>query len=535
MEVAYRTLAGNKGWTIIMPLAQSVRTLPQPPEASGKPGANAPMHAIRTRFSLGHILPFVGVLCVLVLQAPRSPAPFDDAFITFRYARNLAAGAGFVYNPGQPVLGTTTPLLTAVLALIAAIAGPVAIPLAAFLIALLADAVSAWLLFRLGRDAFDDRYAALLLSLAFALSPFRLAVAIGGMEASLFTLLLLLSFQHLVMRRDELLGSLFAALSVLTRPDALIALVPIFAFLLLRARRLAIRAAVLVGALLLPWALWAGLHFGSPLPNPVLAKSVAYEFPPGFAAYFVLSFLATGTVAQYAISRSLLLGWVLGVTVVTIGVVHTALRRARVLPLVLYGPFYLILMTVANAPMFFPWYFYPLLPSLLLAVAACVWFLPVRSLAARRWLLTVTFAVTLLVPAVLMQDSPSWPLSREREAAYWEACDRLEARISLTDVVLAPDIGVIGWCLPTTEILDPVGLVSPEALAYLETGPERSAIPLSLVLTARPDYIVALQQYTSSTLAPSPDFAAKYDLAWSQPVSIAGRSQPLLIYQRTAP
>src|ERR1051325_9635702 len=29
--------------------------------------------------------------------------PFDDTYITFRYARNLASGAGFVYNIGQPV------------------------------------------------------------------------------------------------------------------------------------------------------------------------------------------------------------------------------------------------------------------------------------------------------------------------------------------------------------------------------------------------------------------------------------------------
>jgi len=29
---------------------------------------------------------------------------FDDAYITFRYASNLANGQGFVYNPGRPVL-----------------------------------------------------------------------------------------------------------------------------------------------------------------------------------------------------------------------------------------------------------------------------------------------------------------------------------------------------------------------------------------------------------------------------------------------
>jgi hypothetical protein len=36
--------------------------------------------------------------------------PIDDAYITFRYARNLAGGLGLVYTPGESVLGTTAPL-----------------------------------------------------------------------------------------------------------------------------------------------------------------------------------------------------------------------------------------------------------------------------------------------------------------------------------------------------------------------------------------------------------------------------------------
>ena len=43
--------------------------------------------------------------------------PFDDTYITFRYSLNLASGHGFVYNLGEPVLGTTAPLWALVLAL----------------------------------------------------------------------------------------------------------------------------------------------------------------------------------------------------------------------------------------------------------------------------------------------------------------------------------------------------------------------------------------------------------------------------------
>jgi hypothetical protein len=41
---------------------------------------------------------------------------YDDPYITYRYARNIATGQGFVYNPGERVLSTTTPLFTLLLA-----------------------------------------------------------------------------------------------------------------------------------------------------------------------------------------------------------------------------------------------------------------------------------------------------------------------------------------------------------------------------------------------------------------------------------
>ena len=33
----------------------------------------------------------------------------DDAYITYRYAQNLATGHGFAFNPGDHILGTTSP------------------------------------------------------------------------------------------------------------------------------------------------------------------------------------------------------------------------------------------------------------------------------------------------------------------------------------------------------------------------------------------------------------------------------------------
>src|SRR5215831_1190743 len=40
----------------------------------------------------------------------------DDSYITYRYAQNLLQGHGLVFNPGEYVLSTTTPLYTLLLA-----------------------------------------------------------------------------------------------------------------------------------------------------------------------------------------------------------------------------------------------------------------------------------------------------------------------------------------------------------------------------------------------------------------------------------
>jgi hypothetical protein len=54
--------------------------------------------------------------------------------------------------------------------------------------------------------------------------------------------------------------------------------------------------------------------------------------------------------------------------------------------------------------------------------------------------------------------------------------------------VLAPDIGVIGWCLEDVKIIDPIGLVSPESLLYNEDLPPKQLVSLEWLMGQHPDY-----------------------------------------------
>lgn len=67
----------------------------------------------------------IGALLIVASAARLIPGArtIDDAFITFRYARNIVEGQGFVYNPGVSTLGTTTPLFTLLLTAASAFSG----------------------------------------------------------------------------------------------------------------------------------------------------------------------------------------------------------------------------------------------------------------------------------------------------------------------------------------------------------------------------------------------------------------------------
>src|SRR5213075_1752282 len=70
----------------------------------------------RARFT--HAAEVLAVLSIVafVLENRRVHAPIDDAFIFYRYAKNLVHGHGLVYNVGERVEGITSLLWTLLIA-----------------------------------------------------------------------------------------------------------------------------------------------------------------------------------------------------------------------------------------------------------------------------------------------------------------------------------------------------------------------------------------------------------------------------------
>ena len=146
------------------------------------------------------------------------PFIVDDAYITFRYARNLAEGVGFVYNAGERVLGTTAPLLALVLALFSRLGADV--PQTAFLLGVAADAVTLVALYGLTADLSRGRVG-LVAAALLAVTPRYLTYSVSGMETPLYIAAILVSLLLYQTGRTGA-AAFLCALTVLLRPDGMI-------------------------------------------------------------------------------------------------------------------------------------------------------------------------------------------------------------------------------------------------------------------------------------------------------------------------
>jgi arabinofuranosyltransferase len=501
----------------------------------------------------------------LILRLVAGPRTIDDAYITFRYARNLAEGLGFVYNAGQRVLGTTTPLYTGLMSL-AWLLGLRDLPSVALVLNTLADAGITALLYWMGRRLSGSRVLAAGVALAWAVSPMSVTFAGGGMETSVIILLLVASFATYVAGRSRLSAGLMA-LAVLTRPDALIAAGLLFADMGLRPllardggslsrrlRRLPWAEAAIFGAILAPWIIFATAYFGSPLPQSVQAKVRAYNLDQFSALIRLLQHLSTPFFEHEVFGRFWpAIGFFLYMLLYLIGGLRQVRCLGRTLPHVLYPLAYVVVFSAAN-PLIFRWYLAPPLPfyflgilvglhGILSDVARGLGF--ARRLGGKRvgeWATSLVILLLLLSSLSAYTLDPDHGLDRpapemawyKLELLYRQAAELVKPRLQPGDVVAAGDIGAVGW-FTGAPILDTVGLISPEAVPYYPLDPSLMVINYAmspdLIHDLQPDYIITLEVYVREGLLPAPWFSEQYSLLSKLDTDIYG-SNGMLVFER---
>jgi hypothetical protein len=385
--------------------------------------------------------------------------------------------------------------------------------------------------------------------------------AIGGMETSVVILFLVASFAAYIARRSRLSAAIMA-LAVLTRPDALIAAGLLFADMSLRPllargggtlrsrlRRLPWVEAAIFGALLAPWVIFATLYFGSPLPQSVQAKMLAYRLDDLTALIRLAQHLSTPFFEHEIFGRFWpAVGFALYLFLYLAGGVRQVRHEGRALPAVLYPLVYVVAFSAAN-PLLFRWYLAPPLPFYFLGILVglhAIFTGMARRLGRDRvgnWAMGLVAGVLLLISlnAYTLHpdhgpDRPAPEMAWHKlELMYHRAAGWLTPHLQPGDVVAAGDIGVIGW-VTRAPILDTIGLISPEAVSYYPLDPSllviNYAIAPDLIRDLQPDYLVTLEVYVRQSLLPLLWFQQDYELLKKMDTDIYG-SDGMLIYRRT--
>jgi arabinofuranosyltransferase len=253
----------------------------------------------------------------------------DDAFITYRYARNLARGEGLVFNPGERVEGYTNFLWTAMHAIPERLGWSSPVFSQVVGIALMVATVAVTM--RFSRRLFGSRSFAFLVSLVLVANMTFLTYATGGLETMQQTLLVLsvaalvlpapgtagaLPVGHPAWTRRRLAAGLLVGVAVLTRMDSAVLVGTWVAVHLVvqwrhsdpgrRPRALGasvVQLGLPAALLVVPWLAWKLDYYGNLLPNTFYAKSAANPVVPLLYGLFYLAAFFASYAAFLLIGR----------------------------------------------------------------------------------------------------------------------------------------------------------------------------------------------------------------------------------------
>jgi arabinofuranosyltransferase len=226
----------------------------------------------------------------------------DDAYITARYARNLADDGEWVYNSGERVSAMTSPLHGILLGACEFVFGSSITPnkVLGAMAVLVAALIGAAALRR-------DRTDAWIFLAAVLLSPFTALWAVGGLETPylllLVTLIVVLTAdpRSLGPRRTAVVAVL-VGLAFITRHDSIVFTAPLLLWLAWRHRRSPRGLAALGGAsIALAWLAFAKVYFGDFLPTTFYVKQPGLQEGFRDPAIYAVQFLILSGVVLLAL------------------------------------------------------------------------------------------------------------------------------------------------------------------------------------------------------------------------------------------
>ncbi len=433
--------------------------------------------------------------------------PLDDAWIHQTYARNLAVHHQFAYNPGEPSVGSTSPLWTMLIA--PAYGLPLEYRFWTYLLGAVWLALTGWMTYRLASTLFPEDSLTPVLASAFCVLEWHLAwAAFSGMETALFVFLCLLAMERYLTGERPFLTGLVTGLLTLTRPEGVLLLTLLISDTLLRRKRgketlTWTKTATSVGLLLLgffilvtPYLMLNLSVTGNLFPNTFYAKQAEYR---DLLATLPLWSRWTQVVAVTVVGAQVLLipGYVYAI--------YSIVKRRQWQAILPVAWSLVILSTYAiRLPVTYQHGRY-LIPAIPILIIYGVWGtknLPGLPRVVRR-VLFVSIPVLLVIFWVRGAEQYAIDVriidSELRVAGQW-----IKANTPPEALIGAHDIGAIGY-FSGRLLVDTAGLITPEVVPFIT---EEAKI-MAFLEDRQVDYVVIFPSWYPQ-MAESPELRAIY-------------------------
>lgn len=376
----------------------------------------------------------------------------DDAFISFRYAQNLATGQGLVFNPGERLMGSTSPGHVLLAALGYSLVGREWLPSlmsALGCLGWIAQAVAVFAILQTALGRGGAWFVALCIAAGVAWSH-RFVALETNLAAAFVT-----GAIAFALRSRWMAAACLSALAGLMRPDAYLVALPLGLLCLIEMKRASWKAA-LAGAMgSAPWFIFAASYFGTVIPQSAVSK--AYTAPLPWYAIRLFNYPAMNLLAWRLSFRGMhdvpnFAAW--AVWLAALAGAYLLIRRDPrlwVLPsiLALYVAAYLAL----RATVGMEWHLYPIMLFLaVLSLAALV--IGADTLLALAPQTSAHVWVALSLGLVLVVGYRTSDYVRIHEKGFWYGArdrvyrcvaDYISAHSSPRDVVVADEVGTISY------------------------------------------------------------------------------------------
>ncbi len=416
----------------------------------------------------------------------------DDQFILYRYIENIAVGNGFVYNIGERILGSTTPLFTLVMALFKYIFIGIKTPDITAFVNIIFISIAIVFFYKTA-NLFLRRNVSILASILFILNMSKIVAE--GMESSLF-ILLSFSLIYYLLNYKYKISAVLLGLLLLTRPDALIiALLTCIFWFKKEGLKNSIKLFCITSITILPWLIFATIYFGSFIPQSMIAKMHTGDIvnQSSIQALKVqlahISRLYWGKIFD---PNNLILQIIFNLFPVLIFIYLSIAKKVRDFWFIVLIPIlYFIAFSFSN-PVMFPWYLSQIEPFYILAS-----FIGIQIFLdkLKNNYLKIFFIILLIAGPVYFYTNSLYSENRGSKLALFEMGEYIRLNKKQSDTVGVNNIGIIGF-VSGAHIIDFFGLVNNDSanfypvLSDCRDKDSQFVIPESLIIYSKPDWLI---------------------------------------------